>query len=88
MPVSITTRKLTAWHNDLPDEIKVGMLNEVVEDYAAEAVTVLSHLTCPKHPQQTSHITIVADRNRSMVIEKKFCCPEFEHKVSLKLTHG
>ena len=85
MPVSITTRKLTAWHNDLPDEIKVDMLNEIVEDFAAEATRALSELTCPKHPEQMSYITIVADRNQSMVIEKKFCCSEFEYKVSLKL---
>lgn len=88
MPVSITTRKLTAWQNDLSDEIKVSMLNEVVEDYAAEAVRALSDLSCPKHPQQMSYITITADRNRTMIIEKKFCCPEFDQKVSLKLLRG
>lgn len=85
MPVSITTRKLTAWHNDLPDEIKVDMLNEIVEDFAAEAVKALSSLSCPKHPEQMSYITIAADRSRSMIMEKRFCCTEFEQKVSLKL---
>ena len=88
MPVSITTRKLNAWHNDLPDEIKVSVLNQVIDDYAAEAMRVLSDLHCPKHPQEMSYITIVADRARSMVIEKKFCCRDFEQRVSLKLTHG
>lgn len=85
MPLSITTKKLAPWHHDLPDEIKVDMLNEIVEDYAAEVIKALGDLYCPAHPHVMSYITIVADRVQSIIIEKKFCCPEFEQKVSLKL---
>jgi hypothetical protein len=85
MPLRITTKKLIPWHHDFPDEIKVQMLNEVVDDYATEVVNALGDLYCPKHPGEISYIIIIADRVQSMIIEKKFCCPQFEEKVSLKL---
>jgi hypothetical protein len=85
MPIRVTTKKLKAWHNDLADEIKVDMLNEVVEEYATEAQKELGKLTCKEHPRKISQLTIIADRINTMVIEKKFCCAEFEDKVSLKI---
>ena len=85
MPLSIRIKKLSPWHHDLPDEIKVDMLNEVVQDYATEVVNALGDLYCPKHPNEMSFITIIADRVQSIIIEKKFCCPQFEEKVSMKL---
>ena len=59
MPVSITTRKLNAWHNDLPDEIKVSVLNQVIDDYAAEAMRVLSDL----HYLSDHHIPLALRQN-------------------------
>lgn len=85
MPIHISTRKLTARRNDLPDQIKVEMLNEVVEEFAREAKKELANLICKKHPDEISYITIIADRNNNMTLKKKFCCPEFDKKVSLKI---
>lgn len=85
MPIRVTTKKLKTWHNDLADEIKVEMLNEVVEEFASEAQKELGKLKCKEHPRKISRLTIVADRNKTMIIKKKFCCAEFEEKVSVKI---
>jgi len=85
MPIQIHTKKLRPWQNDLADEIKVGMLNEMVDDFAREVTKGLGALNCRRHPDVMSHVTIVADRTETMVILKEFCCHEFEALVSLKL---
>jgi hypothetical protein len=76
---------MIAWRNDLADQIKVDMLNEVVEDYATEVAKELGNLTCQIHPEEISTITIVPDRTHTMVINSKFCCPDFEKIVTLKI---
>lgn len=85
MSIRVKTKKLTAWQSDLPDQIKVAMVNEVVEDFAREARKELGDLTCLNHPSRISTVTIIADRISTMVIKKKFCCLQFERKISLKL---
>ena len=85
MAIQVITKKLTPWHNDLPDQIKVEMLNEVAEEFAREVKKELGKLKCENHPMEVSYITVVADRTHNMIIEKKFCCPEFEQKVSVKI---
>jgi hypothetical protein len=85
MSIRVHTKKLAAWRSDLPDQIKVDMVNAVVEDFATEVRNELGKLKCPRHPSKVSTVTITADRVSTMVIKKKFCCPEFEKKVSLKL---
>lgn len=85
MPITVHIKKLAAWQNDLPDQIKVEKLNEVAEDFAQEIKKELGSLQCQQHPEQVSHVTVIADRHNSMVIQKKCCCPEFEKKVSRKI---
>lgn len=85
MSIRVNTKKLTPWQNDLPDQIKVDMVNQVAEDFAAEVREELGELRCGKHPSKISTVTIIADRTNTMVIKKKFCCPDFEKKVSVKL---
>lgn len=85
MSIQVNVRKLSAWRNDLPDQIRVEKLNEVAEDYAHEITQQLGNLKCRHHPDQTSYITIVPDRWQTMTIEKKFCCADFEKKVSVKI---
>ena len=85
MPIKVNIKKLTAWSNDLADQIKVQKINEVAEDYAEEVRKALGTLKCPEHPRKISHITVVADRAHQITIEAKFCCPQFEKKVSLKI---
>jgi hypothetical protein len=85
MSIKVTIRRLTAWRNDLPDQIRAEKVNEVAEDYAAEIESELGHMQCKIHPAAISHITVVADRTGALRIEKKFCCIEFEKKVSPKI---
>jgi len=85
MSIKVHIRKLAAWHNDLADQIKVEKLNEVAEDFAQEIVNELGNLQCKEHPGKDSYVTIIADRTNQIIIEKKFCCQEFEKKVSLKI---
>lgn len=85
MSIRVHTKKLTAWHNDPVDQIKVDMVNAVVEDFATEVRNELGKLKCSRHPSKTTTVTIIADRTNTMVIRNKFCCPEFEKKVSVKL---
>lgn len=85
MALQIKTKKLSPWKNDLADQIKVDMLNEVVAEFADEAKVQLGKLKCQKHPDKTSYITIAADRTNTMVIRRKFCCPEFKKKISIRL---
>lgn len=85
MSIKVNIRKLTAWHNDLADQIRVDKLNEIAEDYTQEILNELGNLQCKDHPGQDSCVTIVADRTNYIVIEKNFCCAEFEKKVSLKI---
>lgn len=87
MSIKVNIRTLTPWRNDTADQIRVEKLNEVVSDYAQEIVNELGNVQCSKHPQQDSYITIIADRTNYIVIEKKFCCDEFEKKVGLKISH-
>ena len=82
MPITVHIKKLAAWQNDLPDQIKVEKLNEVAEDFAQEIKKEIGSLQCQQHPEQVSHVTVIADRHNSMVIQKKCCCPEFEKKVN------
>ena len=52
----------------------------------AEVITKeIGRLQCPQHPEQVSHVTVIADRLNSMVIQKKCCCTEFEKKISRKI---
>lgn len=85
MAIRIEIKKLTPWQHDLTDEIKVEMLNTIVEEYASEAAKQLAKMKCPTHPKKISHITIIADRQHTMIFRKQFCCPEFEKKISMKL---
>jgi len=85
MPIQIKTKKLSPWNNDLADQIKVDMLNRVVDEFAKEAKVQLSKLTCDKHPDKISHITIAADRQNTMLIRRRFCCNRFSQKISVKL---
>lgn len=85
MAIEVHVKKLSAWQKDLPDQIKVEKLNEVAEDFAEEIMKEIGTLQCKQHPEQVSHVTVIADRLTSMVIQKKCCCPEFEKKVSRKI---
>ena len=85
MPIQVTTQKLTPWHNDAADAIKVAMLNEVAEEFAREVKRELSTIKCKSHPRRNSYISIIADRTQTMIIKTKFCCPEFEKQVSVKI---
>ncbi len=85
MSIAVNIRKLDAWQDDLADQIRVEKLNEVAEDYASEITHELGRLTCPAHPHQQSYITIVAHRTNFIVIEKQFCCTEFEKKINAKI---
>lgn len=85
MPIKVTIRRLTPWRNDLSDQIRVEKLNEVAEDFATEISNELGNLQCKEHPDETSYVTIVPDRTGSLRVEKKFCCPGFEKKVSPKI---
>lgn len=85
MSIKVTIRRLTQWRNDLPDQIRVEKLNEVAEDFAAEILRELGNMQCKKHPDETSHVTIAPSRTGSLRVEKKFCCAEFEKKVSPKI---
>lgn len=69
----------------MPDEIKVDKINEVAEDFAKEVLDNLGGLSCKAHPDKISYIIIRADRTHTLDIRKKFCCPEFEKLVSLKI---
>ena len=85
MSIHIKTKKLSPRRTDLADQIKVDMLNEIMSDFAVEAKNQLGKLKCEKHPRKVSEITIAADRIHTMKIRRKFCCPEFEKKISAKL---
>jgi hypothetical protein len=85
MPIQVRTKKLTPWKNDLADQIKVEMLNKVAGEFANEARSQLGKLKCERHPRTLSYITIAADRTNTMVIKRKFCCPEFKERISEKL---
>ena len=85
MSIKVKTRKLIARHSDLPDQIRVDMLNQVMDDFAGEVLLALGNLKCKKHPDKVSHVTIFADREHTLVIKKKFCCREFEKLVSVKI---
>ena len=85
MSIKVRTKKLVARHLDLPDQIRVEMLNQVVEDYATEVLLALGNLTCSRHPDKVSRVTILADRAHTLIIKKKFCCLEFEKLVSVKM---
>lgn len=85
MAIKVNVRRLSAWHNDIPDQIRVDKLNEVAEDFANEIAHELGGLRCAQHPEDISYITVIAHRNYAMVVQTKFCCPEFENKVSLKI---
>jgi len=87
MSLKVNVRKLTPWRNDVADQIRVEKLNEVAQDYAQEIVNELGHLQCGRHPEQPSYVTIIADRSHYIVIEKDFCCQEFEKKVGLKISY-
>jgi len=85
MPIQVITKKLAPWHRDIADQIKVEMLNQVTEEFAQEVKNELGKLNCPNHPDKISYITIMADRNNTIIIKKKFCCPAFEEKISVKI---
>jgi hypothetical protein len=85
MSIKVKTKTLVARHSDLPDQIRVDMLNQVVEDFAREVLLALGNLECKQHPHKISQLTIFADRAHTLLIKKKFCCPEFEKLVSLKI---
>lgn len=85
MAIQINTVKLAAWQNDLADQIKVEMLNEVAVQFASEVKKALENAKCQKHPDQISYVTIVPHRKKNMIIKTKFCCPEFDKKMSVKI---
>ncbi|HET9487002.1 MAG TPA: hypothetical protein VFO54_06195 [Chryseosolibacter sp.] len=85
MPIQVRKKKLIPWHNDLADEIKVAMLNEVVDEFSRVARNELSKIKCDKHPGEVSYILITPDRVSTMIIKRKFCCPEFAQKITMKL---
>ena len=85
MPIRIITKKLSPFRNDLADQIKVEMLNEVVDEFSREARVQLGKLKCEHHPTKISTLTVAADRARTLVIRRKFCCPEFGDRISKKL---
>lgn len=85
MPIRIKIKKLKPWNNNLADQIKVDMLNIVVEDFAREAQRQLSEFFCEHHPEKVSYITIAADRKNTMLIKRRFCCRKFAQKITAKL---
>jgi hypothetical protein len=85
MSIKVKTNTLVARNADLPDQIRVDMLNQVAEDFAAEVLLALGNLTCKQHPDKLSHVIIFADRKHTLLIKKQFCCPEFEELVSVKI---
>lgn len=85
MSIKVKTKLLTAWHNDLPDQIKVEMVNEIAEDFATEIRNALGNLQCQAHPGKNSRITVVADRVNQVNLETRFCCAKFGKKVSVKI---
>lgn len=85
MPIQVRTEKLSPWKNDLADQIKVDMLNEVVEGFAKEAHVQLAEMSCDYHPDKISYLTIAADRKTTMLIRRRFCCRKFSQKISVKL---
>jgi hypothetical protein len=85
MPIQVKTQRLTPWHNDMADEIKVNMLNEVAEEFACEVREELSTLTCKCHPHKNSYITVIADRAQTTIVRTEFCCPDFGRQVSVKI---
>ncbi|MEX1240191.1 MAG: hypothetical protein WEB30_10750 [Cyclobacteriaceae bacterium] len=84
MPIQVRTKTLSPWNNDLADQIKVDILNDIVEEFMKEARVQLGNLKCKRHPEKISYITITADRTHTMVIRRKFCCTEFKERVSRK----
>ena len=87
MSIKVNIRMLTPWRKDAADIIRVEKLNEVATDYAQELANELGPLKCSHHPEQDSYVTVIADRANYMIIEKQFCCIEFEKKVGLKISH-
>lgn len=85
MPIIVNVRKLSAWHHDLPDQIRVEKLNEVADDFAYELEQELGGLRCNAHPVESSIITVSADRQRFITLQKRFCCSAFEKKVCMKI---
>lgn len=85
--IKVNIRKLTPWRNDITDQIRVEKVNEVAEDYAREIVNELGKLQCSDHPDDDSYVTIIADRTHHIIVEKEFCCEEFERKVGLKISY-
>ena len=85
MSIKVNVRKLSPWRNDLPDQIRVEKLNEVAEDFAREITHQLGDLRCSEHPDEVSYLTVIADRHHTMLVEKTFCCQQFEKIVSRKI---
>ena len=85
MSIVVEIQKLTPRQHDLPDEIKVDMLNEMAEDFAEEVAKALGELKCDRHQDEVSHIIIIADRNHTMSIRKKCCCDDFEKLIDHRL---
>lgn len=85
MPVRVEVRKLTPNRRDFADQVTAQAINAAVEGVAQQVRQQVSQISCDKHPSQVSYVTIVADRHRTMRIEKRFCCEDFSGRVDISV---
>ena len=78
-------KKLMPKNNDLGDVLLSEGINAAVESFVNELKRNLSNAECEDHPNSMSRITVVADRKKTIIVEKDFCCRKFNDLVQIKI---
>lgn len=80
--IKINVRLLSKGSGNALQNIPIILGNKLAEATKEKLETRLRKKSCKNHPQETSSITIVADKRGIPKIEKdKFCCEGFSKSI-------
>lgn len=69
----------------LPDANKAKEMDIYAEAYAIEVRDIVKDKKCKQHPDETSILKIIADKDESIRIDKSgFCCEEFANRIDVR----
>lgn len=82
---TILVRELTVDENEFGDDQIVKAVNTTANKIARKLSVQLKDVSCPDHEAAHQTITIIADRQEIVYINKtKFCCRDFREAIQIK----
>jgi hypothetical protein len=81
----VIVHELTADKNEYGDHTIVRIVNAAAYRIAGKLSEKLRHVKCVEHPNDNQTITIIADRNEVVLIDKtNFCCQSFKDSIQIR----